>query len=322
MSIATALSFLLIFSAGSIIYRESENLHALVRENVYTVKKLFTSQVSNDAKLLGTIIDLLIEEEEGLREAWLLKDRAALLNQALPLFKAMGSQHNVTHFYFIDLQGVCFLRVHQPFNFGDTIDRSTLKQAMSSGSSTYGVELGPLGILTLRRVYPWYINNKLEGYIELGEEIYHIAPEIKRILEVELIFTIDKSFVDREQWEEGLKVIGKTGNWEYFRDFVTIGNTIEGGMIPKKIDTYLKRFHEEHSESIFKVSIEDRIYCGGFAQLIDAGGRDIGDLVVLKDVTKYQRSLIRLFAALAVAYVITGGVFFVYLIRSMKASDR
>ena len=314
MPFVIALFFLLVFSAASIYLRELENLRILVREDIDSVKKLFENQVRHNAELLGGIIDFLLEEEENLRGAWLIKDRTALFNQTFPLFNAMRSQYNVTHFYFIDLQGVCFLRVHDPANFGDTINRFTLKQAMSTGSSTYGVEVGPLGILTLRRVYPWYFNNKLEGYIELGKEIHHITPELKKILGVELIFTIDKSLLDREKWERGLRTMGRTGNWEDFRDFVIADNTVEDGTIPE-INAYLKRFHRKHSRTIFKVTTGNQVYCGEFVPLIDASGSDIGDLVILKDVTKYEKSLLHLFAALVFASVTVCGIFFFYFSR-------
>lgn len=310
---------MLIFSAAKIYLIQLEYSRIFVKENIDNVKELLEAKLRFDAELLGGLADSLLEAEQGLREAWLIKDRSALFNQALPFFDVMNSKYNVTHLYFIDLQGVCFLRMHDPANFGDTINRLTLKQAMSTGLSTYGIELGPLGMLTLRMVHPWYFDNGLKGYIEVGEEIRHIAPELKKILEVELIFIIDKSFIDRTKWKKGLTMIGRAGDWEYFRDFVIIDSTIGGGIIPE-IGAYLKRFHKQHSETIFKIGLGDRIYLGGFTPLLDAGGRDIGDLVILKEnAARHVKPFIHIFAVLASAYVAVGGIFFVYLSRIISS---
>ena len=49
------------------------------------------------------------------------------------------------------------------------------------------------------------MNNRVSGYIELGKEIDHLAPAIESILGVEMFFAIDKQFLDRSAWEEGLE---------------------------------------------------------------------------------------------------------------------
>ena len=79
------------------------------------------------------------------------------------------------------------LRAHQPDMSGDAIDRATARLAQESGRETQGLELGPLGTLTLRAVKPWYDGDTLIGYLELGEEIDHVAQEIHAALGLDLL---------------------------------------------------------------------------------------------------------------------------------------
>lgn len=303
-----ALFLLLIFSALNVYLRELSHFRIIITENMDSVKKLLENQLQHDAELLGGLIDFL-EEEENLRHAWSVKDRDTLYNQTLPLFNNMRDKYKVTHFYFIDLNGTVFLRVHNPTRYGDVIDRFTLRRTMITRSSTYGMELGPLGTLTLRRVYPWYFNGKLEGYIELGEEIQHITPVLKKILDVELIFLVDKSLLRRAGWEEGLRMMDRKGNWDCFREFAAIDSTLDSDKT-QALDAYLYRDHEKHRETIFKIKFGNLVFRGGFVPLVDAAGRDLGDVIILKDFSRYEASFLYLFVMLVLVCAVIGGILF------------
>jgi hypothetical protein len=131
-----------------------------------------------------------------------------LLGCTESLFEEIRNKFRVTHYYFHDLDHTNFLRVHNSSRYGDYIGRYTLNKAYLSEKMAYGIELGPYGTFTLRVVEPWYINGELKGYIELGEEIEHITPYLKQVLDVDLIFLIDKQFLERDRWEEGVGNVG------------------------------------------------------------------------------------------------------------------
>ena len=82
-------------------------------------------------------------------------DRPGLLKENLEFYQILHDQNQITHFYFTGLDRVNFLRVHELDRYGDSIDRHTILQAEETGEITSGVELGPLGTLTLRVVLPW-----------------------------------------------------------------------------------------------------------------------------------------------------------------------
>jgi len=269
-------------------------VNAEVRKSVDEVSQLFQTELEEDAGLLEIIIGFL-EKDKNLQDAWLAGDRESLLGYALPIFEDVHSkhedirsQHDVTHFYFHGLDRVNFLRVHKPQRHGDYIDRFTMNQAVSSGKDAWGIELGPLGTFTLRYVYPWVIDGKLSGYIELGEEIGHITPELAEITGAELFFVINKSYLNRGDWEDSLKMLGQTGNWDRYSDVVVIDSTMED--VPSAIGTEMQRHLVDHEDFLFKAKGAQN-YFGGFVPLYDAGGTKVGDIVVLKDISTLQASL-------------------------------
>ena len=68
---------------------------------------------------------------------------------------------------------------------------------------------------------------------ELGEEINHLIPILSNTINVDLIFLIDKQFLVREKWEEGLRMMGQKGNWDQFEKRVVADRTIRS--LPKEL---------------------------------------------------------------------------------------
>ncbi|MCK5616674.1 response regulator, partial [Candidatus Pacearchaeota archaeon] len=223
-----------------------------------------------------------LERDKTLQDAWLAKNRKALLDYAAPIFEEIRSKYRVTHLYFHDPDRVCFLRIHNPPKYGDYIKRFTMAGAVKQDKPFYGIELGPFGTFTLRVVHPWRIDGKLVGYIELGEEIEHIKTELKRALGNELVFVINKTQLDRKQWKAGTAMLEKTYDWDVFEDFVIIDSTMT--QLPFGIGEKIRRHSINHDKTAFKISA-DRTYLGGFIPLNDASGTEVGDIVVLNDIT-------------------------------------
>jgi PAS domain S-box-containing protein len=278
------------------------------------MQQLFTRALDEEAKFMMGLIDFL-ERDENLRNAWIARDRTALLSHVQPLFKDIRTKYQVTHFYFIGLDKVSFLRVYNPERYGDIIRHLTLDRAVREGAPVHGIELGKFGTFTLRVVHPWYIDGKLAGYIELGREIEHITPRLKEIIDVELLFAINKSFLNRSRWEEGLKIMGRTGDWDQFSEIVVIDRTMDE--IPPRLGEYMDL--ADGKDLLFNASTDDRKYHGGFVPLIDTSGRTVGKIAVMRDVTEEKTSLRTLSATLigisAVIGIALFGLFYLYIGR-------
>ena len=292
--VSIAFLFFLGLAIFGIYWLQKSHIENNIQSSLNRLQKSFDQEISEEAELLAGLLDF-IEKDPRLQKAWLAKDRDKLLNLALPLFQDIHSKYRVTHFYFIGLDKVCFLRVHNSPRFGDTIERHTLGQAVMEKKQVHGVELGKFGTLTLRRVHPWRVDGKLIGYLEIGEEVEHITQELSDILSLELIFTVDKHQLKRSQWEEGLKMLNRAGDWDQFPDFVVIDSTTD--KIFPALGEYMQdhEFHVPHNSSgaLGKLEIfgNQETWKGGIVPLIDARNHEIGHIISLQDITIEKSSL-------------------------------
>ena len=246
-----------------------------------------------------------IKSEHAFSDAFLAGKRSELSAMAQPFFERMRSKYRITHFYFHRKDQVCFLRVHSPGRFGDLIERFTMKGVVSTGKPFYGIELGPLGTFTLRTVHPWIVEDRLEGYIELGMEIENITRLIRQALNLELLVLIEKKFLNREGWEAGLKILNRKGNWDLFRDFVIVDRTMEAtSVLDKKL-----LLHNKDDGEIFSVEIGSSHYKGEFNDLVDAGGRRVGEIVSMMDVTAQHKNLqVLVLTIVGISLIVGGGL--------------
>ncbi|MFH1217291.1 MAG: ATP-binding protein [Pseudomonadota bacterium] len=252
-------------------------------DKLASVSTLFSQQLELETRQINILTDRVVYDKE-LQDFFLARDRQELQHAALPLFSDIKKTYDITHLYFIDQQGRCFLRVHNPERNGDIIDRFTMKQAASSGKIASGIELGPFGTFTLRVVRPWMINGKLAGYVELGREIEHITPELKKILNMDLFFLVNKRHLMQEKWQEGLKMMGRSGKWDEVPGHVVIDRTMPE--IPAKMRDFILLPHEKKEKMIADFSSGGRTYKGGFVPLHDASGAEVGEIIVLLDYTE------------------------------------
>lgn len=314
LPVVSVLAALLLGAVVGFFQYQKTRFNQDIQTKLDGIHRMFRQELHRDAVLMRALVDF-IKEDKGLQNAWLAKDRQELLRLAAPIYDNIRSKYRITHFYFHGPDSVNFLRVHNPPSYGDYIDRFTLQEASASGKTTQGIELGPFGTFTLRVVQPWRINTEIVGYLELGEGIEHITPLLKNILGAELMFVISKKYLDRNKWGEGLKMMGRTGDWSRFRDFVIVDKTMD--TINSKIQEYLQLSHQDHAGLRFDITSDDRKYRGGFVALIDAGMRDVGDIVVLNDITDEQAAMQKLTKIMIAICVLIGGFlivfFFIYV---------
>ena len=104
-------------------------------------------------------------------------------------------------------------------------------QAEATNKPASALELGQLGLFTLRVVFPWYDNETLIGYIELGQEVESIYGSTKDISNTDLQVVLSKQFLVKKDWEDGMTLLGRKANWDLFPDsiisFTTLPKNIE-----------------------------------------------------------------------------------------------
>lgn len=124
LPLCLAILLLVAGSIGGIVWVQFHRVREHIKSHLSEVEIAFQEKLAEDAENLSVILDFL-KEDESLRQAWLAKDRDALLSSAIDIFENIRSEYRVTHFYFQQPDRVCFLRVHNPPKYGDYINRLT-----------------------------------------------------------------------------------------------------------------------------------------------------------------------------------------------------
>ena len=266
------------------------------------VSQVITHRIDGISKGLEALLRVL-GENAVLQQQFLERDRAALLRTTREIERHFSRDQQITHFYFHDPDKVNFLRVHQPNRFGDTIDRVTLNQAADTGEIASGLELGPLGTLTLRLVMPWYVDEQLIGYLELGRELSTMLPVLENLSLVDgYLLTINKQYLDRDGWEQGMAMLKRPHDWSAFSDKVVMLDQLNCKYDPA-IDAMYN--HEGLLELLFYN--KEHYYMTVTLPLPDASGREVGELLAVRDETSevlITRQLIHLFTALLLGLTI------------------
>jgi hypothetical protein len=234
---------------------------------------------------MGALLDRLTQDN-GLRAAFLARDRARLLDLARPQFKAMKERYDITHFYFLDPPPAsdCFLRVHQPGDFGDLIGRRTYRQAVESGLGGEGKELGSTSF-ALRSVRPWTSadGKRVIGYMELGEEIGQFLLELKARTGNNYALLLDKRCLDPVLWLKACHAQGRVSDWSDRPVYVLANDT---GVQAKQLqwDGVLADLPPD-GKVLGLERVGARSYLTAVFPVDDASARVCGAVLVARDVT-------------------------------------
>jgi PAS domain S-box-containing protein len=249
---------------------------------------LLKDHVAADTKVLSAALEVLCRDE-NLQAVWRQHDRNLLESCTKTLFKEMREKYDVTHFYFHEQDGICFLRVHQPERFGDVIKRQTLVQSRKTGRLASGVELGALGTLTLRVVKPWTIDGQVAGYLELGEEIGQIHRNIAEELGVDVAILLDKKLLDRKGWESGMPLHDRSTNWDDLPDEVVV-ECHPAGISPELL-AKLAAYPNDELNAPAEIDLHGVSYLAGARELHDFSGRDVGRIVLFQNIAPQRAEL-------------------------------
>ncbi len=235
-----------------------------------------------------------IAADPGMQRALREGDADRLLAVWRPVFEMLHLESHLTHFYFLDARRVCLLRVHKPEKRGDRIERFTALEAERTGKTTSGLELGPLGTFTLRVVQPVFEGGKLAGYVELGKEIEDVLQALHTRSGIELAVVIRKKYLNRQAWEEGMRQLGRQAEWDRLPHHVVIFST--QGRLPDEFSAWAdpavgEHTHRETDREIAAIGKDWRV---SMTPLRDASGKEVGDLLILRDISADKAAFARL----------------------------
>ncbi len=273
------------------------------------VERLFHRVLENDIGKMQMALALFARDEE-VKKAFLAKDRNALLALARSLFADLQKENGITHFYFTDPERVNFLRVHKPNLHGDVINRVTMLRAAKTLLPSSGVELGPLGTFALRVVTPWYDKGRLIGFLELGEGIDRIINEVHAILGTGLLVLVKERYLNNERWKTGRKMLGHQADWGRFGSGDIVGRAM--GTIPGALVRVLEQ-GDFIPDGVLHLAQGGRVLYVAFLPFVDILDREVGKIIVVRDVTDSQTDFYNMMALiLAVSLFVGGGIFSIF----------
>lgn len=279
----------------------------------------YQTAVYREADMLSSTLTAIVHNER-IKRAFISQDRDVLLREVQPLFAILKHDHDITHFYFIRPDRINLLRVHQPGRYGDLINRRTLLTAQEQHKLAYGIEVGPIGTLTLRAVVPWYDGDQLLGYVELGKEIENVVRDIKPALHADITVLLDKSLLKRADWEAGMRMMGRTPDWAQFPRDVLIMSTL--AHLPDVAAAYVPAWRDVETGGQRLVSENGRRLGITITPISDAASHRVGALLVIQDVTDtsqlMRRNLWLVIAACLFLGVVLFGIFRAILVRVEK----
>jgi len=324
LPLAAAMVLLVAVFIGMFVFEARERQAKDIARVASDVETLFLAQPAEGVQTVRTVMELVMRDRQ-LEAAFRARDRQRLFARSEPILNEIRARNRITHFYYILPDRTMFLRVQVPDVHGDRIERFVQQEAQRTGKPFWGYEQGHFGVFTLRVAYPWYSDGKVIGYLEMGIEFEDIMHAIHKQLDADVFVAIDKRFLDREKWESMQKRAGHRVNWEEFPATVVLSRTQPE--IPAPIAAYIAGLREQHVKRTFEASWNGHVAQVVVLPFADLRGRELGELVVLRDITAATSERRQAVIAVAALGMLIGGAlmafFYVLLGRVQRnVTDR
>ncbi|MDH5719886.1 MAG: GGDEF domain-containing protein [Spirochaetia bacterium] len=288
------LNTIIFFLLAYLLYEHQEFRKAKIEKDAIQNSRLinnFFQEIVYDHKNALGVSTQSIKFNRSVLKAFADTNRQNLFRLNVDFFNKIKNKFEITHMYFINSDRKCFLRVHQPKRYGDIINRQTAIEAQNTKKPASGIELGPLGTLTLRYVDP-VLNertNYLEGFIELGIEVKHMVEAIEKFMEIDAYVLVEKKYLKKEDWQDGMRMLGRTFNWDIFENHVFNIETKE--IKDKHFLKYLKK-NIDNTTGLIKTYEHNDIHKKVLMMPIkDLKGNVVARLVGVKDITQEVKQL-------------------------------
>ena len=191
---------ILLAAAAAIIYLlnalNTANISVYSQNSLHEQQESFENYIKINTDKLSSILNA-ISDNDKYKKLFLEKNKEKLYLSAIDFFEKIKKENKITHWYFIEPDGTCFLRVHNKDIYGDKIDRISFNKARKTNKTAFGLEAGKTAF-ALRVVSPYYYNNKLIGYVELGQEIDETLNHIKKGTDNNYVMLIDKKYLNKK----------------------------------------------------------------------------------------------------------------------------
>ena len=312
-----ALIFLLGGIAAILLMLQSYKLNRNSQEILYKISSELNQLLVRQANSIVVMEEIILQDKE-LRGVMKSGDKKHLMTDYAHLFKKLKKNYGITHFYFHRPNRVNLLRIHNPKKIGDLITRFTATEAERTKETVAGLELGAAGILTLRVITPVFDGDILVGYLELGKEIEDILHILCNKYPAELSVKIYKKALKQADWESGMKILGRKADWNRYKDTVIISSSLPA--FPVACDRLINNSHVSYIPAEDEVDFDDKSWNLMTLPIMDISGFHVGDLIVLKNITRDKMAFTQLLI-LVIGCAVWIPIF-IFLYKILKNAER
>ncbi len=275
---------LTIVFVGIVIYSFQRNLQISSLQTISNIHGIYDSIMRNDTKMLSAALDVF-SRNETCKQLYSQRERVKLFEAGKELFLNNRDRYGITHFYYINSDDTCFLRMHQPELADDVINRVTYQQAKKTGKMSSGIELGKTAF-ALRVVSPYRYQGKQIGFIEFGEEINHFDELVKSETASDILVLVSKNLLNEQDYRLVRRNTRQRDDWDDLKKFVLVSETF--GDRKFFISNVFKEDDVQsvkNSTFLGTVKRGTRVLMKGAFPVTDAADRPVGVVMVLSDVT-------------------------------------
>jgi HAMP domain-containing protein len=272
-------------------YSFKQNSSVLAAESVTGAEKLFSILQAREISKMTAVSEALLLDPE-IRDAFVAKDRARLLELTGPLYPKLKSE-GITNWMFHTPEPdmVVFLRLHNPSKFGDQLNRFIDRQVVQTHAMVSGNELAKAGF-AVRILRPFYDSKgAVTGYVEFGEELGQFIHTMKSQTGNDYGLLLDKRFVDRQFWADSSAVWKRRDNWNDNPNFVVADKTTAND----KIIAFQGELSAVPQEGKVLERLQDgnSVFVRGIFPIRDAAGNTVGAMFVVRDISGFYLAMQR-----------------------------
>ncbi len=247
---AYLVSWLLILFAIYVAFdNQKEAEHTQVRAEFQQKFEEITQQRTHT---LSVLLDILAQRQE-LHGRYSLNQHNFLNDVFEGDFYKLQQKLQITHFYITTSDLRHITRLHAPNRFGDIVERYRPLAEENVRATTDSINIGKMGSITHRVVKPIFPHDRLEGFMELGEEIDVLWGKVAKQYEASIFIMVEKTRLKEKDWLLGKKTFDWPGNWDDLSTHVLSGGSNYRAMFDGNLANMFKAsLQNGHGETTFR----------------------------------------------------------------------
>ena len=293
----TTFALLIVFLIGISAYTSLNTLNGLSSQAEYRelsqLYRVINAEIKSEGRLAVNIAKSLTELE-SVQKAFAERDRQALSDLLLPMYKKVSDQIGVKQAQFHLPNGDSFLRLHAPTKFGDNLSsfRHTVVDVNRNKKEVSGIEKGKAG-LGIRGVVPVSYNDVHMGSFEFG-------------------MSLDQSFLELVKKRYNIDVSIYTAKNNQLNRYATTKEETPS-LTPEQLEA------AQSKELSFHSKLNNENYAHYVAPLTDYSGNAIGLVELAMNRGEYVARISNTRTSIIIKGILLllGGMFIAYLISQV-----